>query len=259
MRHTIHIYNSSGSVKAVVPLTPTSKKKKVLMGDDYIKLVFVLKEVVNFVVGDYITYSSENFYITAPQSIAYNKTTGGYQYEITFEADYKRWKNKKIMYNPASKTREASFSLTAKIQTHLEIVLENLDYNNFVNNGNSYVYSVSNNTKYIPALNESKLIQYSSISILGALDEIAKAWECEYWIVGNVIYFGKCISGTAVEFSIGKNVADMSMSKNTSDFATRIYAFGSTRNIPSYYRKDLFSLTSSQVYNSYSISVNQGA
>ena len=96
MRHTIHIYNSSGSVKAVVPLTPTSKKKKVLMGDDYIKLVFVLKEVVNFVVGDYITYSSENFYITAPQSIAYNKTTGGYQYEITFEADYKRWKNKKI-------------------------------------------------------------------------------------------------------------------------------------------------------------------
>ena len=64
----------------------------------------------------------------------------------------------------------------------------------------------------------------------------AKKWDCECWITGNIINFGRCESGDAVDFEIGKNVQEMSQSESQSTYATRIYAFGSTRNIPADYR-----------------------
>lgn len=55
-------------------------------------------------------------------------------------------------------------------------------------------------------------------------------------ITENIIHFGRCESGDAVDFEIGKNVQEMSQSESQSTYATRIYAFGSTKNIPSDYR-----------------------
>ena len=65
---------------------------------------------------------------------------------------------------------------------------------------------------------------------------MAKKWDCECWVTENIIHFGRCESGDAVDFEIGKNVQEMSQSESRSTYATRIYAFGSTRNIPANYR-----------------------
>ena len=65
---------------------------------------------------------------------------------------------------------------------------------------------------------------------------MAKKWDCECWVTENIIHFGRCESGDAVDFEIGKNVQEMSQSESQSTYATRIYAFGSTRNIPADYR-----------------------
>ncbi|EJW90924.1 hypothetical protein EVA_20969, partial [gut metagenome] len=43
--------------------------------------------------------------------------------------------------------------------------------------------------------------------------------------------------GTAVPFEIGRNVEKMLRSESKSDFATRLYVFGSDRNLPANYRK----------------------
>ena len=79
-------------------------------------------------------------------------------------------------------------------------------------------------------------MSYDNINILDACFEMAKKWDCECWVTENIIHFGRCESGDAVDFEIGKNVQEMSQSESQSTYATRIYAFGSTRNIPADYR-----------------------
>jgi hypothetical protein len=79
-------------------------------------------------------------------------------------------------------------------------------------------------------------MSYDNINILDACFEMAKKWDCECWVTENIIHFGRCESGDAVDFEIGKNVQEMSQSESRSTYATRIYAFGSTRNIPADYR-----------------------
>ena len=75
--------------------------------------------------------------------------------------------------------------------------------------------------------------QFQRIGIMG---EMAKKWDCECWVTENIIHFGRCEFGDPVDFEVGVNVEEMTRSDSQTAFATRIYAFGSTRNIPTNYR-----------------------
>ena len=47
-------------------------------------------------------------------------------------------------------------------------------------------------------------MSYDNINILDACFEMAKKWDCECWVTENIIHFGRCESGDAVDFEIGK-------------------------------------------------------
>ena len=75
---------------------------------------------------------------------------------------------------------------------------------------------------------------------------MAETWECEWWITDKTIHFGRCEYSSPVDFKAGDltdtenvNVNSMTRSDSQTTYATRVYAFGSTRNIPSTYRKNL--------------------
>ncbi len=117
---------------------------------------------------------------------------------------------------------------------HLSVVLSNLEALN---------YTLSERSVHVLHVDETvedaaKSIQYDNTNILDALTKIAEAWECEWWITDNVIHLGRCEYGDPVKLEIGKEVAEMSVNESRSNYATRIYAFGSTRNIPGSYRKE---------------------
>lgn len=84
--------------------------------------------------------------------------------------------------------------------------------------------------------NSSKLVTYDNVNLIDALTQMAETWQCEWWITDSVINFGRCEYESVVDFDINGNVSEMTRSDSQSDYATRIYAFGSTRNIPSGYR-----------------------
>ena len=56
------------------------------------------------------------------------------------------------------------------------------------------------------------------------------------WITDNVIHFGRNEFGDAVKIELGVEASAMTRSESKGTYATRIYAFGSTRNIPENYR-----------------------
>ena len=201
------------------------------MKEDYIMLKFSLENPIYFKLGSYVECNFGLFEVCDLQKPAFNTNTAGYDYELRLDAYYWKWKNKIFKYTPETTGQEASWNLTAPLDVQAGIVLRNLKALGYTYKGQDFVFSIDSTVE-----NKSQLMSYDNINILDACFEMAKKWDCECWVTENIIHFGRCESGDAVDFEIGKNVQEMSQSESQSTYATRIYAFGSTRNIPADYR-----------------------
>ena len=205
---------------------------KSLMGEDYITLKFSSDVLLSFHLGDYVETEFGWYELSDLQKPVLNTVTGGYDYALRFDAYYRKWRNKILFYNRQG-MKEASWNLTDTADKHLSVVLSNLEALNYTYRDEAFTFYVDETVE-----DAAKSIQYDNTNILDALTKIAEAWECEWWITDNVIHLGRCEYGDPVKLEIGKEVAEMSANESRSNYATRIYAFGSTRNIPGSYRKE---------------------
>ena len=237
------IYDSTGKERATVVVGSGSVRRFALMGDDYVTLKFVVAEPLYIAIGDYIDTDFGRFVIVSDQKPNISKTTGGYEYELKFEAPHCAWKNKISMLvykqnvgNVEKRYRkESSWNHTADIITQAEAaIIDNLECL-----GMDYrvqLHGVDEDTA-----SKSVLVTYDNTSIYDALTLIADAFDVEWWIVGNIIYFGKCQFGEeteSVDLTLGENVSDMGNAKSSADFATRFYVYGSDKNLRNYRKND---------------------
>lgn len=227
----IDIKDISGAILLTTLINEGCKRKFTLMKEDYIMLKFSLENPIYFKLGSYVECNFGLFEVCDLQKPAFNTNTAGYDYELRLDAYYWKWKNKIFKYTPETTGQEASWNLTAPLDVQAGIVLRNLKALGYTYKGQDFVFSIDSTVE-----NKSQLMSYDNINILDACFEMAKKWDCECWVTENIIHFGRCESGDAVDFEIGKNVQEMSQSESQSTYATRIYAFGSTKNIPSDYR-----------------------
>ena len=227
----IDIKDISGAIQLTTLINEGCKRKFTLMKEDYIMLKFSLENPIYFKLGSYVECNFGLFEVCDLQKPAFNTNTAGYDYELRLDAYYWKWKNKIFKYTPETTGQEASWNLTAPLDVQAGIVLRNLKALGYTYKGQDFVFSIDSTVE-----NKSQLMTYDNINILDACFEMAKKWDCECWVTENIIHFGRCESGDAVDFEIGKNVQEMSQSESQSTYATRIYAFGSTRNIPADYR-----------------------
>lgn len=209
-----------------------SKRKYTLMGEDYMTLVFSVNSPITFHLGDYVEDSRFGlFELVSLYNPIYNTATGAYDYELRLDAYYWKWKNKVFKFTPEVGGQEASWNLTATLDVHMGIFLRNLAALGYTYKGEAFEFSIA------PTVEKSaKLVSYDNTNMIDALSAMAETWDCEWWVTDKTINFGRCEYGTPVDFEIGDNVVEMTSSESKSTYATRIYAFGSTRNIPSNYR-----------------------
>ena len=227
----IDIKDISGAIQLTTLINEGCKRKFTLMKEDYIMLKFSLENPIYFKLGSYVECNFGLFEVCDLQKPAFNTNTAGYDYELRLDAYYWKWKNKIFKYTPETAGQEASWNLTAPLDVQAGIVLRNLKALGYTYKGQDFVFSIDSTVE-----NKSQLMSYDNINILDACFEMAKKWDCECWVTENIIHFGRCEFGDPVNWEIGVNVEEMSRSDSQSTYATRIYAFGSTRNIPSNYR-----------------------
>ena len=227
----IDIKDISGAIQLTTLINEGCKRKFTLMKEDYIMLKFSLENPIYFKLGSYVECNFGLFEVCDLQKPAFNTNTAGYDYELRLDAYYWKWKNKIFKYTPETTGQEASWNLTAPLDVQAGIVLRNLKALGYTYKGQDFVFSIDSTVE-----NKSQLMSYDNINILDACFEMAKKWDCECWVTENIIHFGRCEFGDPVNWEIGVNVEEMSRSDSQSTYATRIYAFGSTRNIPSNYR-----------------------
>lgn len=246
MNNYITIYNAQGKPKVDVTLGTSSICGRQIGTTDYIKLVFTLSTPIMFVLGDYAEWNGKRYICNTHTKPTYNTETASYKYELQLDAWYLSWSKRIFRFAPQLGSHEASWAYTATLDKHLDIILKNLTANGFYYNGlagtDDTDISYYIHTNDIEDIAEAKVLTYSNTNIIEALNIMCgeDMWNCEWWIEDSVIHVGKLYKdANPVTMSIGDNLKTITSSASATDYATRIYAFGSTRNIPSYYRKTL--------------------
>lgn len=227
----IDIKDINGNIRFSTPINNGSKRKFMLMKEDYITLKFSLDTPLNFKLGDNVDCTFGLFELMELYKPSYNGETGGYDYELRLDAYYWKWRNKIFKFTPELGGQEASWNLTASLTTQMDVFLRNLESLGYTYRGKPFEYIIDSTVD-----NSARLMSYNNMNMIDALSQMAEAWECEWWLTDSIIHFGRCEYGTPVDLKLGDNVDEMTQSESQNNYATRIYAFGSTKNLPSDYR-----------------------
>lgn len=240
----IDIKDISGKTRLSIPINKGAKGKFTLMKEDYIILPFSVAKPVQFKLGDYVDLSgvldeslggklAKVYEIIDLQKPTYNTSTGGYDYNLQMNAYYWKWKNKIFKYTPEHAGNEASWSLTAALDVQLGVFLRNLKALGYTYKGTDFIFSIDDTVE-----NKAVAMTYDNMNLLDALFSMAgeDKWNCDCWITDNVIHFGRNEFGDAVKIERGVEASSITRSESQGTYATRIYAFGSTKNIPTNYR-----------------------
>lgn len=214
-----------------------SKLSYQLMDHHYVILKFTTATPIYFEIGDSVEIPDFGYFELTSSYFPKHNDSDGYDYEMQMDAYYMSWKNKICKYRPQHGANETSFSLTTTVGVHMNVILGNLKALGLTYNGKEFSvdYTTYNNKAF--DVQKRFLIEYGSISILDALNAICSedALNCEWWIDGSIIYLGYCEMEGQTTFEQDVNVLSMSYSESKSTYITRLYAFGSDRNIPKGY------------------------
>lgn len=224
------IYNRNGDELIDVPITSSAVRKRVLMGDNYVSLPFSHDTYIDFAPGSYIIYNGLKFEIidVDKNRPTRNATTGGWDYTLQFD-DQERHMTRAIVFWLSQKPREAVFHDTTDLQSFGNLIVENM--NAFVPAKNWKMRDLSDELK-----EGTKLVSFNGDTCWNAVNTIAETFGVEWWTEQSEGYiylcFGKLEIGTEEDFVEGDVITSIpSRRGDDSNYGTRFYVFGSTRNL----------------------------
>lgn len=224
------IYNRNGVELIDAPVTSSAVRKRVLMGDNYVSLPFSHDTYIDFAPGSYIIYNGLKFEIidVDKNRPTRNATTGGWDYTLQFD-DQERHMTRAIVFWLSQKPREAVFHDTTDLQSFGNLIVENM--NAFVPAKNWKMRDLSDELK-----EGTKLVSFNGDTCWNAVNTIAETFDVEWWTEQSEGYiylcFGKLKIGTEEDFVEGDVITSIpSRRGDDSNYGTRFYVFGSTRNL----------------------------
>ena len=220
----IDIRNIDGTVLFTAPVTKDAIFRHELMSEEYVQLQFDEVAVLDFPIGCYIEYNGKKY--SAIDPVRPDLIAGGYRYTIQFAAEWMRWKSVTYFFiNEFTPKTELSWSMTGTPDLFLKQIVDNIKRST----GKTYTFS------YDSSLTATKDLQFDNTTVLEALSMIAEAFETEWWVEGTIIHLSRCEYGESITFTHGVNIG-IPTPQGESVYATRIYAYGSTRNITQDYQ-----------------------
>lgn len=214
-------------------VTPEAKWNKELMTKNEVHIFFNYLELAEgyFKRGCYIDTELKEgrFHMrTEPTNPSYNSTTGGFQYELIFEAFEMLWQDC-IMFYTYQGLKETGWNLTGTPAQHAQIAVDS------INDQFGTDWTIGE----IPDMSPT-LISYDSQNAFDGLTDIAETFGLEWY----ADYENKTINfvssyefGDHIQLKREEELSEITVSNENSDeYCTRLIVFGSTRNIPSNYR-----------------------
>lgn len=225
------IKDIQGNIILSVSISQECEHVEELMKSDYIQLSWNSNSKDVLPAGSYIEYKGEKHSLLEPYSPTQEDEVE-FTYQPQFQSKIMIWgKTPFFMYTYADNTitnREPDWNLTDNPANFMSVVVDAIKNET----GDIWTYSIGES---LPA---SASLSFQSIDIFSALNQIANAFETEWWVdkVNKVIHLSKASHGDAVLLEVGGNVNTPSVTSSKEGYYTRFYAFGSTRNIVQDYK-----------------------
>lgn len=235
----IQIYNRAQAKAYTIPVGSGSTYAWKKQEEEYITVIFSSDFVLSLKKGFYTNIEGLGRFevVDLPTPTAASKNAG-YDYELRLDRPWYKFKNRIIFFRRGSVNgMEAKWSLTDTLQAHAGILTDNLSEIGYTYGGKDYMVYIHED---VEKRNEAKLIAYDSTTLLTSLDQMAETFDTEWWIEENIIHFGRCEQGDkTITLEQHKELNGLSRSEDSEEHGTRLYAFGSSRNLNQNYRRKL--------------------
>ena len=198
-----------------------SKYTRVLMGEHSVRIRFDWNVFIPLSYGSYIEWQGRRFSLWGEYIPVQRE--GAFEYDIPFEA-YERELNNYLFFYLSAGKMEHQWKLTAPIEQALREVQGNLDR---IHGKGAWV--IRNEVGTTP----TKLLEFDSTSVFDALTKIAEAYGTEWRAEGRTLYFGRMSEGARERLSLGNEATRFEPQGDTAQLISRLYAFGSSRNVKS--------------------------
>ena len=198
-----------------------SKFTRVLMGEHSVRIRFDWNVFIPLSYGSYIEWQGRRFSLWGEYIPVQRE--GAFEYDIPFEA-YERELNNYLFFYLSAGKMEHQWKLTAPIEQALREVQGNLDR---IHGKGAWV--IRNEVGTTP----TKLLEFDSTSVFDALTKIAEAYGTEWRAEGRTLYFGRMSEGARERLSLGSEASRFEPQGDTAQLISRLYAFGSSRNVKS--------------------------
>lgn len=248
----IEIHNIDGSYAITLDLQQASSVIEQVGGDCFIQIVSNNTTRVILEKNAYVVYDGKLWFLRDYYEPQFQD--GYFSYSVNFYRPYCCLSNY-ILSRPVSVTdaqgvtttwNEPNFAINANKKTICELVIASIDscicqrYQDYFSRefqrlalpqGNDY-----QNTKLVP-------FSFAGVSIKQALDDIANAFDCDWWIENDTLYMEKHENNVLHELSdsfgenggyignISNGVASMTLAGQIYQKPTMLYLYGGTRNI----------------------------
>lgn len=215
------IYNSSGVEIADVIVKEDSYRYRKIMGENALTLKFDSFTHIDIPVGSYCDFQGERYTLMRPQNIIEHNTRN-FEYTLILESAFSLLGLYKFKDTTSSRLK---FSLTAKPQWFLQVLVDNLNLRDSGWSVGSYVDS------------PEKTLSFNHNYCSEAIKMIADAFETEFEVVGKVMHLRKVEYNktTPLTLSYGKGNGFKSGVKrdnfDNSKVVEILYVQGGERNI----------------------------
>ncbi len=224
--HTIDIFRGNAIFTTIKPDDASVQAKKI-MAENELRVSFKLDHYANFLINDYCTVFSEKYKLNQPPVVR-KLSTYLYEYSMILQAEgFDLAKAQFLFPGLDNNLTESDFSLMGNAETFIDLILQNI---NRISNGWTKGQVIP--TAY-------KNIDFTTENCYNALSRLAEEFETEFWIDGKIIHLTKMSVDTGYTFKHGRNKGLYELTRqniNNSNIATRIYAYGSEKNLPADYR-----------------------
>ncbi|MEX6691268.1 hypothetical protein QTN47_27410 [Danxiaibacter flavus] len=223
---TIEIFRGSGYLTTIKPEDNSVQVKKI-MGENELRISFKLNLYIDFLVNDFCTVFGERYQLNQPPTVKKVASTL-YEYDMVMESEASNLAKVQYLFLGDDNTlKEADFSLMGNAETFLDLLIQNAN-----RVGSGWIKGQVISTIY-------KNLTFSAENCYNVLGRLSEEFETEFWVDGKTIHVTRRQRDKGYVFQHGRNKGLYDITRqnvDSSNIVTRLYAFGSDKNIPSDYR-----------------------
>lgn len=226
---TIEIYRANTIILEVKP-NDNSNVKQAIMGDWLLTLQFDIDREIELRIGDYTTVYGNTYYVHATQMpVVTKKGTYLYEYDLQMVSCQYLLQNAQYLFlgNEDNSLTQPDWTLHGTANDFIDLLIQNANRTGYTFEKGSVIQ-----TGY-------KDLTFSNVDCYSALSTLAQEFNTEWFVEDFKVYLAKKQKQRPFTFKYGKNKGLYDIKRTPADsvpIVTRLYVFGSEKNIPTGYR-----------------------